>query len=178
MFDKDLNITGEPAHIIKKYSKKSQASGDNQFTLLDQDGKKLDVILFDTMADCYMNCCVLGLISGKKIKKDEVSNPSVDSATIFASQLIVRRNQLLRIYHHITLAENNNESIETKIKTAFSIKGDATLAQEKLNEYARGGAYILDSYFSNCTSTEDLGHAILKLCNDFTADININGEAS
>ncbi len=172
MFDKDLNITGEPAHILKKYSKKSQASGDNQFLLLDQDGQKVDVVLFDTMVECYMNCCILGLIQGKKIKKEDVQNPTMDSATIFASQLISRRNWLSRIYHHIVLAEEDGNSVESKIKTAFSINEDPAKVQEKLNEYARGGAYILDSYFSNCTNTEELGHAILKLCNDFSSHIS------
>lgn len=167
MFDSNIQIFGKHAQIIKKYSKNSQADATVSFIVLDQNGNSKEITLFNTMMQTYLVSCALGIASQKSA---EITGDRNDRANIFSEIVIKKREDLIRLVQFMLLTEENEDTINSKIKKAFSVRNmtDSSL-EEKLNGYALGGLEILDSYFGNCQTEEDVAHAI----GDFNLDYSV-----
>ncbi len=161
MFSKQIRFTGKHAAILQKYSKDKGGDQDIPFKVSNNDGVEKTISLFDTKIQCYMVAAMLGIIKNRTADIDK----NLPNANIFVDVLNKKRSSLERIYHHMILSENNDDSIDSKVKKAFSIVPDekADEEQKKLEDYVRGGLEILDEYFCECKSYEDVCNAMYEL---------------
>ena len=174
MFNNSIRLVGNHARILKKYSKPTTASAEKRepFILLDTDGKKTfekEVYIFETLIDCALNAAMLGIINGKK---SEVDNSSNYDATIFADILNKRRKDLERIYQHMVLSSYQDLDTDSRIKKAFGLHKE----EEKKNDleqflsFLRGGLEIIDDYFHECETVENLCNKIIDYNNEYNID--------
>lgn len=167
MFNGNIQVYGKHANILKKYSKKSQAENSASFLISDHRGEQKEIVLFSTMMQCYLVACALGIASHKT---SDISGDRNDRANIFAEIVSKKRNELIRLVQFMLLSEED-ENINRKIKKAFSVKNnDDPEIEEMLQKYALGGLEIIDSYFSNCQTEEDVAHAIGDLNLDYSVE--------
>lgn len=171
MFSKQIRFTGRHAAILQKYSKDKGGDQDIPFKVSNNDGLEKTISIFDTKIQCYMVAGMLGIIKNRKSEIDNDKN--YPNANIFADVLNKKRASLDRIYHHMILSESSDESIDAKVKKAFSIVPDDRCDQEqkKLEDYVRGGLEILDELFGECKSYEDVCNAIYELSDMIDPDI-------
>ena len=160
MFNNPIRLVGNHARILKKYSKPTSASAEKRepFILLDTDGKKTfekDVYIFETLIDCALNAVMLGIINGKK---SEVDNSSNYDATIFADILNKRRKDLERIYQHMVISFGLHKEEEKKNDL------------EQFLSFLRGGLEIIDEYFCECETMENLCDKIIDFNNKYSIE--------
>ena len=112
-----------------------------------------------------MTAAMVGIISKKTAPVD---NNRDKTANIFADILAKKRDNLIRIYRHMVLSENDEETVDGTIKKAFSISNsNSDEAEAKIESYVRGGLEIIDSYFCECKSYEDVANKIMDFIDDF-----------
>ena len=161
MFDKQIRLYGKHADILKKYSKDKQGENEVRFEVDNNEGSKKTIYIFDSMLQCYMVAAMLGINNKKKAEVDSDKNKY---ATIFADIIIKNRSNLQRIYSHMILTDDSIDDVDAKIKKAFSIKSsDSDSEQDRLDSFVRGGLELIDEYFGNCASYEDVSNSILDL---------------
>lgn len=79
------------------------------------------------------------------------------------------RSKLTKLIQFMLLVENNNLSTEAKVKKAFSVQNSSNKdLEEKLKAYACGGLEILNSYFCECKTQEEVVNAIEDLNSDYS----------
>lgn len=79
------------------------------------------------------------------------------------------RNSLIKLVQFMLLIENNDMSTEAKVKKAFSVQNSSNKdLEEKLKSYSCGGLEILDSYFCECKTQEEVVNAIEDLNSDYS----------
>ncbi len=159
MFRKNIRFIGKHAEILQKYSKDKGAETNVSFMISNQSGEVKNIYIFETRLYCYMVAGMLGIINNKSVEEDR-ENKNM-SATIFAEILNNNQQNLERLYHHMVLSENNELSVDGKIKKAFSIVPDDKCDEEqhKLENYVRGGLEIIDEVFKDCKTYEDICNA-------------------
>lgn len=161
MFNNDIRMYGKHAKIIKKYSKSRNHEEQNQFLIRDFNGKESDCVLFDTMMQAYLVSCALGIAENKQSKAETSGD---EYATIFTDVINKSRDNLIKLVQFMLLVENNDLSVEAKVKKAFNIQNVTNKdLEEKLKSYACGGLEILDSYFSECKTQENVVDKIADL---------------
>lgn len=165
MFEKQIRLYGKYADIIRKYSKDKQGSDEQHYLIDNNEGAENNVYIFENILQCYMCAAMLGIINKKTMPQD--SNRE-KTANIFADILAKNRHNLMRIYQHMILSEENDESIDATVKKAFSINiSNPDFAQEKMDSYVRGGLLIIDEWFNNCKSYEDLANKIIDFVYEY-----------
>lgn len=174
MFSSPIRLTGNHARILKKYSRPTSASAEKRepFILLDTDGKKTteeEVYIFDTLIECALNATMLGIINNKKSQPDNSLN--IDS-TIFADILTKRNNDLERIFQHMVLSCYTELDIDSRIKKAFGLHKEEEKKSDLENflSYLRGGLEIIDEYFKDCETLENLYNKLIDFNNDYSLD--------
>ncbi|MBU9896903.1 hypothetical protein KSW27_11965 [Holdemanella biformis] len=166
MFDSDIRIYGKHAKMLKKYSKSRNHDGQDQFLIKAFDGSECECVLFDTMMQTYLVSCALGIANNKQVKAETSGD---DYATIFMDMVNKSRNSLIKLVQFMLLIENNNMSTEAKVKKAFSVQNSSNKdLEEKLKSYACGGLEILNSYFCECKTQEEVVNAIEDLNSDYS----------
>ena len=156
MFNSQLRIYGKHARILKKYSRDKQAAEQVEFLVRDHEGRNRPTYIFETMIQCYMVAAMVGIIEHKKIENDEgIDNP----ANIFTDVLHKNRNELDRIVKFMILTDDSTDDIDLKIKQAFSVKRKDKI-EDGVTSYARYGLEVIDDYFKDCRSNEDVANAL------------------
>ena len=164
MFESNLRIYGKHAAILKKYSQDKQAEEQFEFKVLDNDGNSHVIYIFDTMIQAYMVASMIGIIHNEKIDKDEGKEPT---ATIFSEVLTTNRKSLQRIVKFMILTEKEYDDVDPIIKEAFSINYRENIEKE-ITSYARYGFEVIDNYFKDCVTYEDVINAIVNFKNDYS----------
>lgn len=161
MFSKQIRFVGKHAAILQKYSKDKGGDQDIPFKVSNNDGSEKIIYLFDTKIQCYMVAAMLGIIKRRTAEIDK----NLPNANIFVDVLNKNRASLERIYHHMVLGDNNEESTDSKIKKAFSLIADEKCDEEqkKLEDFVRGGLEILDEIFGECKTYEDVCNSMYDL---------------
>lgn len=168
MFESDIEVHGEHSDILKKYSKNSQAEVKVSFNVIKPNGETTDLTLFNTQMDTYLISCGLGIAN--KRKSSEYGDKT-KKTTIFLAKITKTKDQLNHLVQLMILTEDNDHSINQRIKDAFSIKNIHNKEYEdELHSYALGGLEILDSYFKDCKTEEDVAQAIGDLNLDFSIE--------
>lgn len=164
MFKKPIRIYGKHALIMQKYCKDKGGDQEVKFSISDNEGFVNDhFYVFETRIDLYMIAAMLGIIYQKQSEEDV--NKKIYSS-IMADMVEKQRNNLERIYHHMVLSDSSIDSVDLKIKKAFSIiptEEECDKEEAKLESYVRGGLEIVDNAFSNCKTYEDICNAIIDL---------------
>jgi hypothetical protein len=163
MFDNDIRLVGKHAEILKRYSVDKQAENQIKFTVDDNNGKQIDIHVFETMIQTYMVAGMIGII---KKKISDVDRSSDLYANIFSSAVNKNKADLKRIVQFMNLTADSSASIDGRIKKAFTVKGNQD-SEERLNGFVRAGLEVLDEYFCDCRTQEDVANAILSLVEDF-----------
>ena len=170
MFDKQIRIYGKHADIIRKYSKDKQGSDEQHFLVDDNEGKQKNIYLFENILQCYMCAAMVGISNRKTAEADSNKDKT---ANIFADILFKNRSNLQRIYQHMILSENSEETVDGTIKKAFSInKANADTEEDRVAAYVRGGLEIIDNYFSSCSSYEDVANKLMDFLDEFGVRID------
>ena len=165
MFDKQIRLYGKYADIIRKYSKDKQGADEQHFIIDNNEGTENNVYIFENILQCYMCAAMIGIINKKTMPQD--SNRE-KTANIFVDILSKHRHNLMRIYQHMILSEDTDESIDSAVKRAFSINiSNPDEAQEKINSYVRGGLLIIDEWFNNCKSYEDVANQLIDFIYEY-----------
>ena len=168
MFDGDIRLVGKHARILKKYSVSKQGENQVPFMVTDVDGKSHEISLFGTMMQTYLVGCALGI----EAKKRSVIDTNQDEkANIFAEMVVKNRPTFYRLLQVMILTEENELSVNQKIKNSFSVNtiNDPNL-ENRLKEYALAGLEILDSYFCECKSEEVVVNALLCLNENYSLE--------
>lgn len=172
MFDKQIIITGRHAKLLKKYSPDKQADEKFPFLLGDDhpDSRRSgikEVNLFENMMQCYMVSAMIGIIEKKCVSADLSVTAE---ATIFADMVNKNRTELQRIYYHMILSEESELTLDARVKKAFSIilPEQEKDVQKAIDGYVRGGLEIIDSYFGECKSCEELAQKIYDLLQQYS----------
>lgn len=170
MFDKQIRLYGKHADIIRKYSKDKQGADEQHFIVDNHEGQEKNIYIFENILQCYMVAAMIGIINKKTVPVDSNRDKT---ANIFADILIKNRDNLKRIYQHMILSENPEDTVDGTIKRAFSISNaNAESEESRLEGYVRGGLEIIDEYFSSCTSYEDVANKIMDFLDDYGVDLN------
>lgn len=172
MFSNSIRIYGNYSRIAKKYSKDNSNDKSEPFNLIDIEGKKTierKTYIFDTLLECFMTAMMLGIIEDKKEPED--SDKTI-YATVFADILTKKRSTLERIYQHMVLTRYTDLEIDERVKKAFGImkEEDKKDELENLKAYMRGGLLIIDEYFKDCRTVEDLCNKMI----DFKTNYEMN----
>lgn len=85
--------------------------------------------------------------------------------------VVKNRPTFYRLLQVMILTEENELSVNQKIKNSFSVNtiNDPNL-ENRLKEYALAGLEILDSYFCECKSEEDVVNALLCLNENYSLE--------
>ena len=170
MFDSFIRFYGKHARIMKMYCRNTSAETAVPFEIDNNEGKKEDKYIFDTLLQCYLVAGMLGIINKRTAKTD--TNKTID-ATIMSDILIKKKGLLVRMYQHMVLSENDGLSADAKVKKAFSVsmtEEEGKAEQERLEDYVRGGLEIIDETFSGCLSYEDVARQIYSFKEKLTID--------
>lgn len=133
MFKKQIRLYGKYADIIRKYSKDKQGADEQHFLIDDNEGEEKNVYIFENILQCYMCAAMIGIINKKTMPQDSNRDKT---ANIFADILFKNRHNLMRIYQHMILSEESEESTDSVIKRAFSINvANPDQEQEKFDGY-------------------------------------------
>lgn len=160
MFQEQLVLYGKYANLLKKYTRDKQGEK-VQFIVKDNKGDKKEVFIFDNYLQGYMISSMLGIYLNKSIPDD---GDRSSEAKIFAEILIKKKLELETIAQLMILS-NDNGSTDKKIKEAFSIdKPNEKEIEKSLTSYFRGGITIIDDFFKECDTQEDVANAILMFC--------------
>ncbi len=166
IFSSDLRLHGRHAELIKKYSKDKQADEQFNLTVKDNIGNTHNTYIFETMIQAYMVSALIGIISETKVENDTQSEPT---ANIFSQVLLKNKSSLERITQFMILSKNNNISADLKIRNAFTLNKDALLEKE-VTAYSRYGMEIIDSYFNECITQEDIVNQLYSFMKDYSID--------
>ncbi len=165
MFEKQIRLYGKYADIIRKYSKDKQGADEQHFLLDDNEGNEKNVYIFENILQCYMCAAMLGIINKKSMPQDSNRDKT---ANIFADILLKNRGNLYRVYQHMVLSEETTESIDLVVKKAFSINiVNPDQEQEKIDGYVRGGLLIIDEWFGNCKTYEDVANKLIDFMYEY-----------
>lgn len=170
MFKNQIRFYGKHARIMKQYSKSTSAEAAVPYEVDNNEGKKEDKYIFDTLLQCYMVAGMLGIINKRREKPD--SNKTID-ATIMADILNKKRNLLIRIYQHMVLTEDSGLSPDARVKKAFTVSmsdEESKQEQDRLEDYVRGGLEIIDEMFGGCLSYEDIARQVYSLKEKLTIE--------
>ena len=170
MFNYQIRFYGKHARIMKQYSRSTSAEAAVPFEIDNNEGKKEDKYLFETLLQCYMVAGMLGIIYKRKEKPD--TNKTID-ATIMAEILNKKRNLLTRMYQHMVLTEDSDLSPDARVKKAFSVsmtEEESKQEQDRLEDYVRGGLEIIDEMFNGCLSYEDVARQVYSLKEKLSID--------
>lgn len=166
MFNSDIRVYGNHAKILKRYSKSRNRDELNLFLIKDFSGEERECVLFDTMMQTYLVSCALGIAKNKQAK---VETSGDEYATIFTDMINKNRKTLTKLVQFMLLVENDDLSTEAKVKKTFSVQNSTNKdLEEKLKSYACGGLEILDSYFCECKTQEEVVNAIEDLNSDYS----------
>ena len=172
MFQKLVRFTGKHAEIMQKFCKDKGGDQEISFVVNNNSGEDKNIFIFETRVNIYLVAGMLGIISGKKSEPDHTT---ATTSSIMPEMLNKQRDNLMRMYHHMILDEQNNLDIDSKIKKAFSInKTDQEWDEEqrRLENYVRGGLEILNDIFGGCRSYEDICNAMFNL-KDLLPSLNL-----
>lgn len=164
MFKKAIRFYGKHAAIMQKYCK--DKGGDQQilFPISNNDGKTIDhFYVFETRIQIYMVAAMLGIINKSSIEED---NDKMVYSSIMADMVDKQRRKLERIYQYMILTDESLGTADAKIKKAFSLIStdeECDSQQHKLENYVRGGLEIIDGYFKDCKTYEDICNAIIEM---------------
>lgn len=175
MFKKQVRFYGRHALIMQKYCKDKGGDQEVAFPITNNDGKTIEhFYVFETRIGIYMVAAMLGIINKSKIEED--SDKKIYSS-IMADMLDKQRKKLERIYQYMILSDDSLGSADAKIKKAFSLiptDEECDAQQHELENYVRGGLEIIDSYFKDCKTYEDICNAILEMNSSLSTDQDID----
>lgn len=164
MFKKQVRFYGKHAAIMQKYCKDKGGEQEVPFSISNNDGKNIDhFYIFETRIQIYMVAAMLGIINKASVEED--TDKSIYSS-IMSEMIEKQRRKLERIYQYMILSDDSLGSADAKIKKAFSIiptDEECDVQQHKLENHVRGGLEIIDNYFKECKTYEDICNAILEL---------------
>lgn len=163
MFEKLVRFYGKHAYIMQKYCKDKGGEQDVPFVVNNNSGEEKSIYIFDNRVHIYMVGGMLGILKQRKAEIDR-SNPIYSS--VMPEMLGKQRPNLMRMYHHMVLTENNLLGADAKIKDAFTVKRtdeEWEAEQHKLENYVRGGLEIIDEIFGKCKTYEDVCNAMFDL---------------
>lgn len=166
IFSSDLRLHGRHAELIKKYSRDKQAEEQFNLTVKDNMGNTHNTYIFETMIQAYMVSALIGIISEKKVENDTQSEPT---ANILSDTLIKNRSDLERITRFMILSKNDGISVDLKIRNAFTLNKNVLL-EEEVTAYSRYGMEIIDSYFNECITQEDIVNQLYSFMKDYSID--------
>lgn len=166
IFSSDLRLHGRHAELIKKYSRDKQAEEQFNLTVKDNMGNTHNTYIFETMIQAYMVSALIGIISDKKVENDTQSEPT---ANILSDTLIKNRSDLERITRFMILSKNDGISVDLKIRNAFTLNKNVLLEKE-VTAYSRYGMEIIDSYFNECITQEDIVNQLYSFMKDYSID--------
>ncbi len=166
IFSSDLRLHGRHAELIKKYSRDKQAEEQFNLTVKDNMGNTHNTYIFETMIQAYMVSALIGIISEKKVENDTQSEPT---ANILSDTLIKNRSDLERITRFMILSKNDGISVDLKIRNAFTLNKNVLLEKE-VTAYSRYGMEIIDSYFNECITQEDIVNQLYSFMKDYSID--------
>lgn len=166
IFSSDLRLHGRHAELIKKYSRDKQAEEQFNLTVKDNMGNTHNTYIFETMIQAYMVSALIGIISDKKVENDTQSEPT---ANILSDTLIKNRSDLERITRFMILSKNDGISVDLKIRNAFTLNKNVLLEKE-VTAYSRYGIEIIDSYFNECITQEDIVNQLYSFMKDYSID--------
>ena len=134
--------------------------------------------LFKTFREAYVYSSLIGFLNGEKSNLKDYENN--DKASIFASDMAKRREQLRFIYHMIMLLdEEPNFTIDDYKNRTFRDEADEE-HPEKLdanmrlfNSYAEGGLEYLYNQFGQYDNNEEVIDALHQYVMDFAVDIGL-----
>ena len=175
MFKKPIRFYGKHAAIMQKYCK--DKGGDQQilFSISNNDGKTNDhFYVFETRIQIYMVAAMLGIIDKLSIEED---NDKTIYSSIMADMVDKQRKKLERIYQYMILTDDSLGTADAKIKKAFSLTQtdeECDLQQHRLENYVRGGLEIIDGYFKDCKTYEDICNAIIEMNSSLGMDNDID----
>lgn len=170
MFSKQIRITGIHGDYLRKYSKDKQGENTQYFTLDDNEGHMGNYYIFENILQCFMCAAMIGIIEGKLAAPD---NSKTTPANIFADIVNKNYDNLMRIYQHMILTRDLDLSIDARIKKAFSVdKSNEDAEEERIYSYARGGLEIINDYFKDCKTFEDVANAIVELSDKYSINMN------
>ena len=166
IFSSDLRLHGRHAELIKKYSRDKQAEEQFNLTVKDNMGNTHNTYIFETMIQAYMVSALIGIISEKKVENNTQSEPT---ANILSDTLIKNRSDLERITRFMILSKNDGISVDLKIRNAFTLNKNVLLEKE-VTAYSRYGMEIIDSYFNECITQEDIVNQLYSFMKDYSID--------
>ena len=129
-------------------------------------GNTHNTYIFETMIQAYMVSALIGIISEKKVENDTQSEPT---ANILSDTLIKNRSDLERITRFMILSKNDGISVDLKIRNAFTLNKNVLLEKE-VTAYSRYGMEIIDSYFNECITQEDIVNQLYSFMKDYSID--------
>lgn len=164
MFKKQIRLYGKHALIMQKYCKDKGGDQDVSFAISNNENKTNEhFYIFETRIEIYMVAAMLGILNKSSVDEDS-DNKAYSS--IMADMLDKQRPKLERIYRYMVLSDDSIKSSDAKIKRAFSIiptDEECDAQQKKLENYVRGGLEIIDHYFKDCTTYEDICNAVIEM---------------
>lgn len=174
MFDKDIRIFGKHAEIIKKYSKDNSSESEYKFDLLDNEGKSHTSYIFETMIGLYMCAGMIGIIEGKKVNFSS-ENKNI-YANIMTEQVHKNKNNLNRVVQYMVLCSSEG-SADKRIKDAFRLRDSNDIELEKeLMSYCCAGLEIIDNWFKDCTTYENLANELLSFLNHYSSELTLSDD--
>lgn len=168
MFNKPFEITGKHARIIKTYSPDNTAKDRIVFSKPDIRNKQIEFNIFGTFIYCYTLAAMVGIVEGRKAEVDKSEKYEV---TIFLDIIQNYSSLLKRIVHFMILCHHNDLTVDGRIKKAFKSEQDDEIELE-FHAYARGGLEIIDEYFQECQTAEDVIYHLYSFINDFSLDFD------
>jgi len=170
MFNNDIRIYGKHAAIMKRYSK-SSSNANSDYKVNDIDNDLKDFYIFSNYYNCFTTAAILGIIENRK---SESSNDKSVDATIFASKLVAKKDDLTNLYQSMIFTDDDGLDADKKIKKAFRVLD----SDEKIKEakglflsYVFGGLEIIDEKFNDCNTTEDVVNCISDLLIDYPIEM-------
>lgn len=163
MFEKLIRFYGKHAYIMQKYCKDKGGEQEVPFIVSNNSGEEKNIYIFDNRVHIYLVGGMLGII---KQRTAEVDHSVQTYSSVMPEILGKQRANLMRMYHHMVLTENNLLGADAKIKEAFSVKKtdeEWEEQQKKLENYVRGGLEIIDEIFGKCKTYEDVCNAMFDL---------------
>lgn len=171
MFKKQIRLYGKHALIMQKYCKDKGGEQEVSFSISNNDGKTIDhFYVFETRIQIYMVASMLGILNKSEVEED--ADKKIYSS-IMADMVEKQRINLERIYQYMILCDDSLESADAKIKKAFSLiptDEECDNQQHKLENYVRGGLEIIDNYFKDCKTYEDICNAIIEMNSNLNLD--------
>lgn len=167
MFKDQIRIYGKHAGYLKKYSRDKQGETQFPFTVTTIKNEKRNIHIFETMIQGYMVAGMIGIIENRNVAED--SNKEI-YANIMADTVFDRIKLLKRITTFMILSDKKSSlTVDGKIKRAFSIDeiNDPTIGKE-LEGYVRGGLEIINEYFVDCKTYEDVANQLLLLIDKYS----------